>query len=491
MNSQNPFTRVLSNSLFFSIGTVVGRLVNVAMLPIYTTYLTSNEYGIVNTLTGFSALMCVITMMSLRAALMRFDCDIKTEQKPIFVSSVISVIIINSIIVVGTLWTCRNNILAPLFGGIAFYPLIFYTLLVVFFNTIFTTYQTILQSKQEGKKYTESNIIYMFVHAFLNVLFIMLLRWGSEGYMLSLLLSNVILAIFGMLALYHSGVLTNCISWNYIKKSIAYSVPIIPHDLSNNLSEYVSKILLNKFLSYAATGVFSIAAQCSGMMSLVQTSLNMAFHPWFNEQMKRGNAGRKNIETFSVFIFGTYCYFCIILSFFSKEALFLLATSDYHSAWRLIPILSIGLVIRFIYYTHTLSILYNIRASKFISICSLSGCAFNFGISYFFIKYFSLSGAAIASIAYVIFQTIITVFYSNYVCKVDFGMKRMIVILCETMVLLFAGLFFDYIGTDSKIILLNVIFKTAIVCCITLILFIKYKKRVEEIYYALKERTAN
>ena len=118
------------------------------------------------------------------------------------------------------------------------------------------------------------------------------------------------------------------INWHYAEKSIKYALPIVPHDLSNNISEYISKVYINMFLSYAATGVFSIASQVGGMMSLVQTSLNLAFHPWFNEQMGAGDQGRINIKKFSVFVFIIYCYFCMGLSFFSKEALYFLASDN-------------------------------------------------------------------------------------------------------------------------------------------------------------------
>ena len=64
MKVKSPFEKVISNSIFYSIGTILGKIVNIAMLPVYTYFLTDSEYGMVNTLTGFSTVLCIITMLS-------------------------------------------------------------------------------------------------------------------------------------------------------------------------------------------------------------------------------------------------------------------------------------------------------------------------------------------------------------------------------------------------------------------------------------------
>ena len=36
MKVKSPFEKVISNSIFYSIGTILGKIVNIAMLPVYT-----------------------------------------------------------------------------------------------------------------------------------------------------------------------------------------------------------------------------------------------------------------------------------------------------------------------------------------------------------------------------------------------------------------------------------------------------------------------
>ena len=149
--NRNPFAKVISNSIFFSIGTVAGKFVNIAMLPIYTFFLTDSEYGIVNTLTGFSTILCIITMLSLRASLMRFYGEMAVEEKPVFINTVLCVIAINTFFIIGLMVAFKGLIIRYFFKGIEFWPLIFFTFLIIIFTTLFNTYQTVLQAKQEGK----------------------------------------------------------------------------------------------------------------------------------------------------------------------------------------------------------------------------------------------------------------------------------------------------------------------------------------------------
>ena len=220
MKPLSPFEKVISNSIFFSVGTVIGKIVNIAMLPVYTYFLTDIEYGIVNTLTGFSTILCIVTMLSLRASLMRFYGTTKQQEKPIFINTVLCVIILNTFLVIGALFILKDWLMKSIFKGIEFWPLVFFALLIILFTTLFTAYQTILQAKQEGKKYTISNMLYMFIHAILNILFIVILKRGASGYMISLLLANLFLAFFGIAQLYLSGDIVFKINWNYAKKAI-------------------------------------------------------------------------------------------------------------------------------------------------------------------------------------------------------------------------------------------------------------------------------
>ena len=218
MKVKSPFEKVISNSIFYSIGTILGKIVNIAMLPVYTYFLTDSEYGMVNTLTGFSTVLCIITMLSLRASLMRFYGETEQKEKPVFVNTVLCVIVLNSFFVIGGLFIFRDWLMRSLFQGIDFWPLVFFTFLIILFTTLFTTYQTILQAKQEGRKYTTSNIVYMFTHAVLNIIFIVILRQGAIGYMAGLMIANFILAVYGLLRLYLSGDVVFKINWHYAKK---------------------------------------------------------------------------------------------------------------------------------------------------------------------------------------------------------------------------------------------------------------------------------
>ena len=66
-----------------------------------------------------------------------------------------------------------------------------------------------------------------------------------------------------------------------MKRALAYSIPIIPHNLSTSIASFISKIFINNSASLATVGLYGIAMQFGSLIDLFQTSVNKAFSPWF------------------------------------------------------------------------------------------------------------------------------------------------------------------------------------------------------------------
>ena len=478
MDSPSPLKKVFNNSIFFSIGTLATKAISFFMLPVYTYCMSDTEYGKASTILAFISTFSLLVLLGLRAAILRFYESFKEKsERSRFTGSVFFVILFNGFFVLLLSVIFKNFLIKYLFTDMDFYPLVFMGVLSLIPEALYYAYQSILQAKQHGKSYTVNSIAYMFVYATLNIIFVLFLRMGALGMTLGMFLAPAVMSIAGIIRLIKNREMIICIDIKILRPVLKYSLPIVPHDLSATLATYISKIFLNKTVSYAATGQYTVASQISNIISLVQTSLNLAFHPWFYEQMENGEEGRKNIKNFSVFIFTAYCYASILIALFSQEVITVLTPGEYRNAWKIVPIMTVALVINFIYYTHALTIFYNIKASRFIAVCSISGALFNIIAAYFFVPVYNSLGAALAYFVSKCFTALVTVFYSRRVQMVDFGLSKMIIYLFITIGLITAGLsysfIFDTVGFDVK----NIVFKLVFTVLITVVLFV-WKKDV-------------
>ena len=452
--------KLFKNSLFFSIGIVFGKAASFLLLPIYTHYLSNEEYGVATTLVNFSAVLGLIIMLSLRAAMIRFYNEYRdAEERKNFIGSLITLVSVSAVVFVLIL-TFFQNLYAPfVFKEIDFFPLIFGSLIAAAFEGLFSLYQSIWQAEQNGKAYSLNNALYLISHVIINSALVVFFKMGASAIVWGGAINSALFSMYGIIKLVVQKKIRFCFNVPIIKRSIRYSLPILPHNLSNNISTLMSKLILNHNISYSASGLYTVAAQISTLMSFVQSSLNLAFRPWFIEQMERGEKGKKEIKNASIFICTIYCFVSVGISLFSQEIIYLFTSAEYRSAWRMVPILVSALTVAFIYYSHIQSVMYNVSASKFASVCSITGCMSNILLSMILVGLFDSYGVAIAYLLSQMILATITVVFSRRAEKVDFGLAKMVISILISSIIMVVFLFPSYITETEKITFLNILYK--------------------------------
>lgn len=479
MKDRNGIKKVIGNSLFYSIGTVATKAISLVMLPFYTYSMTNEEYGMATTILAFIQTFCLLVLMGLRAATLRFYPSIKAEpEKKRFAGMVVELVLVFGIFVVGLSVIFRKWLVDTLFVDVEYFPLVFLGVVALIPEALYYAYQSFMQAEQRGKDYTVNSILYMFIYAGSNVVLISVFKLGVLGMVLGMLVAPTIMSLSGIIKMYLTGKISFRIKLSETLPVLKYSLPIVPHDLSSMLATYISKIFLNHSVSYAATGMYTVASQVSTALSLVQNALNLAFHPWFYEQMEYGEQGRRNIKNFSVVIFVIYCYASVFISLFGQEILTVLTPAEYSDAWKIVPILVFALVINFIYYTHILTIFYNVKASKFVAVCSITGALSNIILSYFLIDGYASLGAAVAYLLSRVITAVITVIYSRRVQKVDFGLGKMIFYSIITAFVTAIGLAYSLINDVAGFNFVNICIKGLVFVVVSVFVFVLYRSNI-------------
>ena len=474
MNSS--IQKVLKNSALFSICTIACKAIGFFLLPLYTANLTSEELGIANTVIAFTSAFDIVVMLALREALIRFYSNFDEQKRKRFVGTVVITVFANAVVVCGILITSHRLWSDWVLVGVDFYPIIFCGVLTLFFETVYITYQSVLQSGQNGKVYSINGILFGLSQALFNVIFIVVFKMGSLGVVLGALCANVIFAVYGLISMIAKKMMVIAFDKSLCLSSLKYSIPFIPHNLSASIANVVSKLFMNQSISYSATGLYSVSAQISSIMSLVQQALNLAFRPWFNEQMQNGEKGRANIKEFAGLMFSINSLACIGIALFSQELIAVITAAEYHEAWKVVPILAVSLVVEFIYYIFALTIMYDLKASKFIAVCSITGSFASILFSALLIPVLSAYGAALAVLLAKTVMSAITIVFSRKVNRVDFGLKRMLLKLILITVLIGCGLAYSFIKDISDFDFINIVIKLSVFAVSFVILFYSRRK---------------
>ena len=211
--------------------------------------------GIATTIISFVSTFGIVVMLSLRAAMIRFYNEYDTEEKKRFIGTIVTGVLANALLI-GSLLILFNQLYMPfLFKEVDFFPCVFWGVLSLCTEGIYLLYQSLLQARQDGKNYSINSMIYLFFHAITVVVLVLLMKKGAEGMILANFLTNFCFAAYGIVSMYRKGYMVFCFDAGIMKRSLKYSLPILPHNMSNHLNTVLVLMLVPP--SYSDT-----AAQC-------------------------------------------------------------------------------------------------------------------------------------------------------------------------------------------------------------------------------------
>ena len=159
--------KVVKNSLLYTIANMVTKASTFLLLFIYTnpSFLSTEDYGRVNLLTSFTNIAVLLVNLSLPYALIRFYAEYKLDKEKCrkFFGTIMTFMAVFGTAVVVLMIIFRNHIGNVLFKGIEIYPPVICTLLTLVFNALYQMYQSILQAKQQGGKFTKNSLLFFFI----------------------------------------------------------------------------------------------------------------------------------------------------------------------------------------------------------------------------------------------------------------------------------------------------------------------------------------
>lgn len=167
------------------------------------------------------------------------------------------------------------------------------------------------------------------------------------------------------------------------------------------------RVMIKLMIGDAATGYYSAAITCAGMLSFVFTAIIDSFRPVIFESKKKStNDFEKNVKHLYTIIIYLSLFFSLAVTIFAKIIVMILYGKDYMSAITALRIV--------VWYT-TFSYLGSVRniwilaeqKQRYLLVINLSGAILNVVLNFIFIPIIGINGAAFASLITQIFSNVI------------------------------------------------------------------------------------
>jgi len=476
--------KVLINSFLYTFSALLCKAINFFLLPVYTTFLTPEDYGVKNLVNSFTNVVIFIIAFSLYAAVIRFYADYKEENEKLrrFYGTVIIFVIFSSSIftILGIVF--KNILVAWFFKGISFYPIVLIALITLSFLTLHRIHQSILEGRQEGKKLTILNLIMFGTQVCLTLLFIGVFKFGVIGVLLSIFIVNFCYSIYMFFDLKRNNLISLCIDFKILKVALKYSIPILPHNISTYIANFVSRVLINISGTLASVGLYGVASQFAVIIDTVQSSVNKAFMPWFFEMMnKNDEQSKREILSLSRFLLIIYSLVYMVIGLFSQEIIIIMTTESYIMAWTIIPILVVGFSVKSIYYFYINILFYYKKASRKIFIATVSGSLADIVLAFALVPVYGMYGAAIAFVVAKIIIVAIIVYISNRYQNIGYRIADMLKIIIPSLSFMAVGLYLSYSKYVQVFSVVNLLYKTGIFIAYLIFIYLSNRKSINRI----------
>lgn len=200
-----------------------------------------------------------------------------------------------------------------------------------------------VRAKGYVKLYALDGLLSTATTIFFNVLYLVVLKWGINGYILAMVSADTLSTIFlfyiaGLRRYLHLRGLNRRTS----KEMLRYSIPLIPNSIFWWVNNMASRYLIAFFLGEELNGLFAVSNKIPTVIVLMS---NIFMDAW--QMSAVSDVPQKRAQFFSrVFL----CYQALLctaasgLILFSKVITSILVADSYYSSWKYIPLLLISTI---------------------------------------------------------------------------------------------------------------------------------------------------
>lgn len=384
----DKYKKLLSNTLILSIGTFSSKLLVYFLMPLYTAILSKEQYGTADLITNAANLLIPFCCIGITHGVFRFSADSEENDRTVF-SSGLSVLMVSSAIFL---------VLSPLISLVPYFesyaPLLAFYVISSNFHTLCKEY---IRAKGQMKLYAFSGILGTALTIAFNLLFLIPMKLGVVGYVLSVAAADAVGTIFLVVyARLYQDVSLSSISSVKIKEMLRYSLPMMPTTVIWWITNVSDRFVVTYICGSGENGLYSAAYKIPTLIALVASVFNEAWQ--ISAISDKGD--EREVSTFFSAVFERYQAVlflgCSVLVPLSGIGTRILLDASYYDAWRFIPVLLLATV--FSSLVTFIGTIYIFKKKTTMSLLTAAlGAILNIALNFAMIPSLGAQGAGIAT----------------------------------------------------------------------------------------------
>lgn len=290
----NKVKRLGKETLIYGTSTILARMLNFFLVPFYTYYLITSDYGIIATVFAFMALFNIIYQYGMDQAYLRFAEDAKTKDT---FSTPFLAVCTTSILLSVLIYFLSPVIAGALGIGAQNAYLIKYCVFILAFDALNIVPFAKLRFEHRAWHFVLVRSASIIVNVAGNICALTLFNWGVKGVFAAGILASLTSLILLSAVIKESFVFR--FDKTLFKQMFNFAWPFIPAGLASILVNVIDKPLLSHLTSLADVGVYQANFKIGIFMMLIVSMFDQAWRPFFIQEAKEPNAKQTFAEIFT------------------------------------------------------------------------------------------------------------------------------------------------------------------------------------------------
>lgn len=363
---KSSYKQLLSDTVVFGIGNALMKLVQFCLMPIYTAYMTTDQYGVGELINNLNELLYPLACLAIYDAVFRFALDDDGKKKKVLSSGIaVAVISIPFVAIAASI-------------AFFFFDFHFAWLLSLMCITAGIRYVCVHFTRGIGRPllFAGAGVFGSLVMLAGAVVFLAIFHYGIEGYLLSFIVAHVCTTIFVVLRgqLYSYFAFTE-ISIDEIKSMIRYSIPMIPNGMTWSAVNFIDRYAILIVCGAGTAGLFTAAGKLPAVINMISMIAQQSLQIFAAKEI----ASSDKDKSFSK-VFSTYSVLMLLMGSFvisiTEPLSKILLKGDFIKASQYVPLfLVVALISNYAAY---FAMFYNaIKDTRMILVTTLIGALIN------------------------------------------------------------------------------------------------------------------
>lgn len=420
----------------YGLSSIIGRLLNYLLVPLYTNIFSTGEYGVVTELYAYLSFLIIVLTYGMETGFFRFWESEKGNLK-VYSTSLISLFVSSFVFIVLVIVFSKPIASVLEYNNHSEY--VIWLGIIIGFDALTAIPFAYLRQQNKALKFALIKLINIIIFIGLNLFFLLLCpllikngikipNWiySSEVGVGYIFISNMFASVITLILLIPTMKIKFSFDAVIWKKMLLYSLPLLIAGLAGMVNETFDRAMLKRLLTDTSTameqlGIYGANYKVSILMTLFIQTFRYAAEPFFFSQAKEKNAKELYAQVMKYFIIFGLIIFLGVLLYLDIIKYFI--GENFRSGLKVVPILLLANLFLGIFFN--LSIWYKLtNKTSWGALLAIFGAVITISFNLWLIPIMGYMGAAWATLICYFAMMVASFLLGNMFYKVKYPLLR-------------------------------------------------------------------